>query len=133
MIKVSQAQQKLQASVECRQKTELIEVSNALGRIVSNDILSDIMIPQTDNSAMDGFAVNTQDFNSTTSPITLPVSQRIPAGSQPSPLESGTVARIFTGGVMPDGADAVVIQENCHFDSDETVTILKQVTPMAGH
>ena len=129
MIKVSQAQQKLQASVECRQKTELIEVSNALGRIVSNDILSDIMIPQTDNSAMDGFAVNTKDFNSTTSPITLPVSQRIPAGSQPSPLESGTVARIFTGGVMPDGADAVVIQENCHFDSDETVTILKQVTP----
>lgn len=43
----------------------------------------------------------------------MPLSQRIPAGCSPRPLQPGTVARIFTGAPMPSGADAVVIQEAC--------------------
>jgi len=115
MIKVSQAQERLLTSVQCTQKTQLIDLVDALGGVASCDVVSDIMIPPTNNSAMDGFAVNTQDFDPSKPTNTLPVSQRIPAGSCPSKLISGTAARIFTGGVMPEGADAVVIQENCEF------------------
>jgi len=124
MIKVSQAQQKLQASVECRQKTELIEVSNALGRIVSNDILSDIMIPQTDNSAMDGFAIHADCFSEDKNTFT--VSQRICAGEIGNSLRSGTAARIFTGASIPEGANAVVMQENCQYSLNENVVTIKQ-------
>ena len=56
---------------------------------------------------MDGYAVRTGDL-----PAVLRVSQRIPAGSAPTALEPATAARIFTGAEIPDGADAVVLQED---------------------
>jgi len=132
MITVSQAQANLLASVRCAQNAELVELSQALGRVASSDVVSDMMIPPTDNSAMDGFAVNSQDFSSFQETLVLPVLQRIPAGSQPQALQQGSAARIFTGGVMPEGADAVVIQENCQFDSDKHVTILQKVVSKAN-
>lgn len=72
---------------------------------------------------MDGFALSAIDSHSSD---LLRISQRIPAGTSPSPLEAGTAARIFTGGVIPLGADAVVIQENCEFDQQQ-LKILKPV------
>jgi len=74
---------------------------------------------------MDGFAICSHDLSR--GQTKFPISQRIPAGIAPEPLAAGTAARIFTGGVMPLGADAVVIQENCEYD-DSIVTVLKQVT-----
>lgn len=121
MIKLAQAQANLLASVSSKQQTEMVSLADALGRVAAIDVFSDIQIPPTDNSAMDGFVVNSADFKGFNKSLTLPVSQRIAAGSQPLPLDAGTAARIFTGAVIPQGADAVVIQENCEFDCADKV------------
>jgi molybdopterin molybdotransferase len=60
----------------------------------------------------------------------LKVTQRIPAGHVGQPLEAGCAARIFTGAMIPNGADAVVMQEQCEFHEDGSVTI--NHAPTAG-
>jgi molybdopterin molybdotransferase len=89
---------------------ETISLSEADSRVLLDDVYAARDVPPWANSAMDGYAINTADQHSG---IALPVSQRIPAGTAPLPLQAGTVARIFTGAPVPAGADAVVIQENC--------------------
>jgi molybdopterin molybdotransferase len=64
-----------------------------------------------DNTQMDGYAVRAADCASGSA--TLKVSQRIPAGQVGQALQPGTIARIFTGAMIPEGADAVVMQEQC--------------------
>ena len=92
-------------------ETESVPTSDALGRILAVDVISMLDVPPADNSAMDGWAVNSADVPA---PGTvLPVSQRLPAGSVGTPLARGSAARIFTGAPIPAGADAVVMQERC--------------------
>ena len=93
------------------EETETVDTERALGRILAEDLVSPIDVPQFDNSAMDGFAIAGQDVSR------LHISQRIPAGVAPSPFESGTAARIFTGAQIPPGADRVVMQEDCFVDN----------------
>ncbi|MFT5571872.1 MAG: molybdopterin molybdotransferase [Cryomorphaceae bacterium] len=121
MISVAQAQSQLQQSTNVELVSERLALRTALGRVASQDVVSTLDIPPSDNSAMDGFAVRAADV---INGINLVISQRVPAGSQPQAIVAGTAARIFTGGVMPAGSDAVVIQENCVFDT-ESVTINK--------
>ena len=80
----------------------------ALGLVLAEDIVSPIAVPLNDNSAMDGYALRAVEAQKS-----LPVSQRIAAGSVGGALAPGTAARIFTGAEIPEGADAVVMQENC--------------------
>lgn len=101
-------------------ETETVEVGEALGRVVAADVASPVDVPGYDNSAMDGFAVRSADLRGV-GPKTLQVTQRIAAGQQGQQLGAGEAARIFTGAPLPDGADAVVIQENCT-NSGGTVT-----------
>ena len=127
MITLKQAQQQMIASVSCVCDSEEIALEQALNRVSSSPVVSSIFVPPSDNSAMDGFAVKVADgsllADGSLKGKTLAVSQRIPAGLQPEPLQEGTAARIFTGGVMPLNADAVVIQESCYYVSDDEVTI----------
>ncbi|GLS25970.1 gephyrin-like molybdotransferase Glp [Marinibactrum halimedae] len=91
-------------------------ISNALGAWLSNDIVSTIAVPPHDNSAMDGYAFHTEDVSVEQNGkeyVFLPISQRIAAGQVPAPLVKGTAARIFTGATLPEGANAVVMQEAC--------------------
>ncbi|MEH6568634.1 MAG: gephyrin-like molybdotransferase Glp [Halioglobus sp.] len=81
---------------------------DALGCVLAEEIISPIAVPLNDNSAMDGYALRAADAGQA-----LPVVQRIPAGSVGDRLEKGQAARIFTGADIPDGADSVVMQENC--------------------
>ena len=73
------------------------------------DLTSNIDVPPHNNSAVDGYALNDQDWNPL---LDFEVSQRIPAGTNPQPLKPGTLARIFTGAEVPPGANAVVMQEH---------------------
>lgn len=102
--------------------TETVElaITDAPGYVIAEAVHSDIDVPGHDNTAMDGYAVRTDEI--TERGISLPISQRIPAGSVCQPLQPGTAARIFTGARIPEGADAVVMQEQCE-ESDGTVTI----------
>jgi molybdopterin molybdotransferase len=84
------------------------------GRVLAETLVSGLHVPPQDNSSMDGYAVRSADLAQATPvrPVRLGVSQRIPAGQVPGPLQAGTVARIFTGATLPAGADAVVMQED---------------------
>jgi len=101
---------------------EEIALTEALGRVLAQDIVATIDVPPQANSAMDGYALNIE--HSQPENIYC-VSQRIAAGSQPVALQQGTVARIFTGAVIPQGANAVVMQENCQLLADGRVQILQ--------
>ena len=95
---------------ERRVATETLSNLQADGRVLAQDVVSKLEVPPQDNSSMDGYALRCADI---APGRVLPVSQRIPAGSQGTPLQAGTVARIFTGAPIPPGADAVVMQEDC--------------------
>jgi molybdopterin molybdotransferase len=95
-----------------RLETEDIPLKQLYGRTLAQDLLAPIDSPQWDYSAMDGYALRHADLNSD-GETTLPVSQRIAAGSPAQPLKPGTAARIFTGSSIPPGADTVVMQEDC--------------------
>jgi len=91
----------------------------ANGRILASAQTSQLNVPPADNTQMDGYAVRAADCAS--GAARLQVSQRIPAGHVGAPLQAGTAARIFTGAMIPEGADAVVMQEMCEADGDAVV------------
>jgi molybdopterin molybdotransferase len=80
-------------------------------RVLAAQLTSQIDVPPADNTQMDGYAVRAADCASGSAH--MKVSQRIPAGHAPEPLQPGTAARVFTGALIPEGADAVVMQESC--------------------
>jgi len=90
---------------------ETVDTFNADGRVLAQDCVSALHVPPQDNSSMDGYAVRLTDVAAVG--VVLPVSQRIAAGSAGEPLAAGTAARIFTGAPVPEGADAILMQEDC--------------------
>jgi molybdopterin molybdotransferase len=92
---------------------ETVNLPDALDRVLAEPVISPIDQPGWDHSAMDGYALRAADLDADGP---LPISQRVPAGSVGEPLVPGTTARIFTGAPMPEGADTVVIQEDCEAD-----------------
>ncbi len=114
LISVAEALEQLLAAVRPVQQVEVVPTLEANGRVLALDQRSLLDVPSRDNTQMDGYAVRTADC--VNGAARLPVSQRIPAGHVGQPLQAGTVARIFTGAMIPEGADAVVMQEQCEFE-----------------
>lgn len=106
--------------------TETVNTLDALGRILAQSVTSTLNVPPLDNSAMDGYVTRYSDLN-TEAQTSLPVSQRIAAGYVGDKLEAGTAARIFTGAPIPEGADTVIMQEQCQQQGD-TVIISGRIT-----
>jgi len=106
---------------------ERVAIADALGRVLAEPLSSQVDVPPWDNSAMDGYAINSADL--TAANIKLPISQRIPAGASGTELQPGTAARIFTGAPVPPRADTVVIQEVCQQEGD---TVIITELPIAG-
>ena len=100
-------------------QSELLGVEHALGRVLAEEVISAIDVPGYDNSAMDGYAVRSAECAEPG--VTLTVSQRIPAGQIGVKLEAGKAARIFTGAPIPEGADAVIMQELCQQQGDNVI------------
>ncbi len=128
MLTVEQAIDYLLSKADIKPETEEVELKQALGRVLAEAQTSPVFVPPADNSAMDGYAVNTKDFTPGEN-TRLPISQRIPAGTMGKPLAAGTAARIFTGAPVPEDANAIVMQE--HTDKDGDCVIVKS-TPEAG-
>ncbi|MDH5738157.1 MAG: molybdopterin molybdotransferase MoeA, partial [Gammaproteobacteria bacterium] len=104
-------------------ETSRVPLSASSGRILGVSVTSAINVPPADNSAMDGYAMDAADTD-LVSGGTYRVSDRIPAGSRGQPLEAGTLVRIFTGGEIPPGANAVVMQENTREAGTDRVALL---------
>ncbi|MFQ5703548.1 MAG: gephyrin-like molybdotransferase Glp [Gemmatimonadales bacterium] len=89
-----------------------VTLTGALDRVLARDIHSAIDVPHWDNSAMDGYAVRSEDILGRC-PVALNIIERVPAGASPEKiLQPGECARIFTGAPVPAGADGVVRQEH---------------------
>jgi molybdopterin molybdotransferase len=129
MLSAAEALDSLLSAARPITETESLPTLEANGRVLAAEQTSQLNVPPMDNTQMDGYAVRSADCVS--GDAKLPVSQRIPAGVVGLPLQAGTAARIFTGAMIPEGADAVVMQEQCEFDADtETVTV--RHAPKAG-
>lgn len=127
MLSVSEALSFLLNAVRPISGSETVPTLEANGRVLAQPQTSMLQVPPMDNTQMDGYAVRALDCS--TGNARLRVSQRIPAGHIAQPLEAGTAARIFTGAMLPPGADAVVMQEQCTLDG-EMVTVAH--APKAG-
>jgi molybdopterin molybdotransferase len=127
MLSVREALDTLLAAARPVEDIEQVATLDANGRVLAQDQASTIDVPSADNTSMDGYAVRALDC--VNGGATLRVAQRIPAGHVGAPLEAGTAARIFTGAMIPAGADAVVMQEQCEL-VEGMVTI--RHTPTSG-
>jgi len=91
-------------------QTDWVNTFDADGRVLAQDLVSQLQVPPQDNSSMDGYALRIEDVSQLGS--RLRVTQRIPAGHHGHALGQGEAARIFTGAPIPAGANAVVMQED---------------------
>ena len=92
-----------------------VDLTDALGRVLAADVVSDVNMPPFDKSMMDGYAVVGEDVSraSAEGPAVLEVVEEIPAGHVPTKkISTGQAARIMTGAPIPEGANSVVMVED---------------------
>lgn len=106
---------------------EFVDLLMANNRILATPVISSLDFPHWDNSAMDGYAVRYADvqYARADKPIILQVVEEIPAGYKPLvTIKPGQAARIFTGAMMPPGADTVVMQERTHRQENQVFVFI---------
>ncbi|MGK7876149.1 MAG: gephyrin-like molybdotransferase Glp [Xenococcaceae cyanobacterium] len=137
MLPVKQAESiilDLVQPLDGQQDNERVNLDTALGRILATPVSSKLDFPHWDNSAMDGYAVrfaDVQDCNAN-KPATLEIVEEIPAGFKPQKsIQPGQAARIFTGSMMPEGADTIVIQENTQGEGNRVLVLSPPEKPQA--
>lgn len=128
LMPLDEALATLLARAQASTEVQSVATFDADGRVLAQDLVSELQVPPHDNSAMDGYALRVADVPQAGG--VLPVTQRIAAGSSGAPLQPGTAARIFTGAPVPAGADAVVMQEACAAEGEGQVRV--QVPPTLG-
>jgi molybdopterin molybdotransferase len=124
MLSVEEALEKILHEINILEE-ETVPLLDSLGQVLAEDIISDINVPPLDNSAMDGYAVRSQDTKgaSSNSPIFLRVIDTVLAGSiSRQEVVAGTAVRIMTGAPVPRGADSVVQFENTDKEPRQTST-----------
>ncbi len=126
IISVQEAQTIILELVESLQETDTISLDEAMGRILAQSISSPLNFPYWDNSAMDGYGVRFEDVKQSNSgyPITLDIVAEIPAGINPKQsIKSGEACRIFTGAMLPDGVDTIIMQENTRKEGKKVIIL----------
>src|SRR5262245_20499070 len=122
MLTVREAHARVIAAFD-KLPAETVSVADAAGRVLAAAPQARLTQPPADLSAMDGYAVRAEDVPA--APMTLKLVGQAPAGgSYDHALNPGETVRIFTGGPLPMGADAIVIQEDTTADG-ERITILE--------
>ena len=125
MISVDEALKRITGAM-LPMPVEQIALAEALGRVLAEDVVARRTQPPMAVSAMDGYAVRAKDVQEL--PVTLEVIGTAPAGeAYEGILRPNEAVRIFTGGPVPDGADAIVIQENTIAEAN-TVTVTEGST-----
>ena len=132
---VEEAVARILNALDVPEKTEEIPLLQALGRVAAGDVWARVAQPPFDRSALDGYAMRAADIAAAgpETPVTLPVSRYLCAGSDPGgPLAPGTAARIMTGAPVPAGADCVLRQEDTD-QGDPVVSIYKPLRPCENY
>ncbi|WP_394145091.1 molybdopterin molybdotransferase MoeA [Vibrio atypicus] len=120
LMPIEDAMEQMLSPIKPIQTTLQLPLADAIGYVLAEDILSPIFVPPFDNSAMDGYAVRLADLNANN---IMPLAGKSFAG-QPFDGEwpAGYCVRIMTGAKIPDGCDAVIMQENTE-ESDAGIVI----------
>ncbi len=130
MIPVEEALARIAGAIEPL-PAEQVGLSEAAGRVLAEDVTARRTQPPSAVSAMDGYAVKAADVAEI--PARLKVIGEVPAGAAfEGRIEPGQAVRIFTGAPVPDGADAIVIQENTERDGGQ-VTVVDGTAPAGRH
>jgi molybdopterin molybdotransferase len=127
MIRVEEALKKILAAISPL-GLEKVNILDAMGRVIGEDVYAGRAIPPKDNSAMDGYALRMEDTRgaSEITPAMLEVVEEIPAGSIPEKrIGPGQAARIMTGAPVPEGADAVVRVEDTRKEDGQVAILVK--------
>lgn len=112
--------------------SETVALADCLGRVTAEDVFSDVDIPDFNRSTMDGFAVKASSTfgASEANPAYLNVRGQIRMGGRPDfSIGPGEAARIATGGMLPEGADSVVMVEHTDVLDDTTIEAYRSVAP----
>jgi molybdopterin molybdotransferase len=115
-----------------RVETEVVPLSETVARILAADIISDVDLPDFRRATMDGFAVQGSSTYgaSESNPAYLTVTGTISMGQSPDyAIGPGEAARIATGGMLPQGADSVVMIEHTEAIDDSTIEAYRSVAP----
>src|SRR3989339_850460 len=130
MLKVESAEKIILENVKPLPDIEKVDILSSIGRILAEDIYSDLDLPPFDNSAMDGYAVIASDIRgaSRINPKILEVIETLPAGQVTiKKIKKGQAIRIMTGAPLPKGANAVVVVEVTECNKNSKVKIFSEV------
>ena len=108
MLRFDDGQQLFALGAPQVELTEQVPLGDCANRVLAEPICAAVDLPSADNSAMDGYAIRYADLSKGTA---LPVQERCYAGCKSPPLAPGQAIRLFTGSLIPEGADTVVMQE----------------------
>jgi molybdopterin molybdotransferase len=125
MLDFTHAQQRLADGAAALTQTETVPLMAATGRILAKALVAGVDLPPGDNSAMDGYALRFADYRDGQP---MPVQQKAYAGEMPQALVAGQATRVFTGSLVPAGADTVVMQEYAR-EQDGQVEFLETLRP----
>jgi molybdopterin molybdotransferase len=102
------------------ERTQYTSLDNALDKILSQEVVATINVPEFNNSAMDGYALFLKKSQINQSGVlNFPVVLRVTAGEGIGEIQAGECARIFTGAPIPKGANTVIMQEECELSPDK--------------
>jgi len=120
-LPVAEAEKMIGARVAPVSGQEMAPLREALGRVLTADLIAPFNLPPFDNSAVDGYAVRGEDIDSAREQR-LTIIDRVAAGHAAAhAVKSGEAVRIFTGAPMPGGADTVFMQEDCRIDGAHVI------------
>ena len=126
MLSLEEAQAAIIDGMAVATETETVDLAQAHRRYLAGEVAARVDNPAFDNSAMDGYAVNSAQLLA--AGFRLPLVGESSAGDAPGRLSPDTTMRIFTGAPLPVGADAVVIQEDIKIE-DATIVFPHTVQP----
>lgn len=129
LLNVDVAIRRLDGLVHAVGEREEIDLADARGRIVAETVLAPVDLPPFDASAMDGYAVDGTGLNDGDRKTWRVVDASLAGHPAKKPVSAGTAVRVFTGAVMPQGANAVVLQEDVTGD-DRAVSSQAPVRPL---
>lgn len=128
MLSIEKALDQMLEQLPFPKHKEILNLSQASQRICAENIISPINVPSFDNSAMDGYAIRLTDLVQSN---TLDIAGKSFAGNPfNGHWKKQSAVRIMTGAMIPEGTDAVIMQENVEINEDGTITIKE--TPKRG-
>ena len=126
LLPVDEAKKRLAALMPALVETDTVGTINAVNRVLAETVISPVNVPAATNSAMDGYAIRQQDIPAKGERALTLIGEAYAGRLYSKPLQAGEAVRVFTGAIMPQGSDTVVIQEHVSTDGT-TVTIDSEV------